>query len=96
MFHTKRCETLYIEPMSWMQIKDLIAQEEGIDDLMSLIVECLLNDANYIGKIGCPKCYARIGAWSWRGMECHTCKQMVTPCFRITRSRVERRAVDKK
>jgi len=71
-----RCETLYIEPMSWMQIKDLIAQEEG--------------------KIGCPKCYARIGAWSWRGMECHTCKQMVTPCFRITRSRVERRAVDKK
>lgn len=40
------------------------------------------------GKIYCPKCAARIGAWSWVGIRC-SCKEWIAPAFQFVTSKID-------
>lgn len=40
------------------------------------------------GKLGCPKCAAKVGSYSWRGGKC-SCGVWVTPAIEIQRARVD-------
>ncbi|CAI2174434.1 15108_t:CDS:2 [Funneliformis geosporum] len=40
------------------------------------------------GKIKCPKCQAKLGNFSWAGMQC-SCGSWVTPSFAIHREKVD-------
>ncbi|KAJ2375094.1 tyrosine protein phosphatase yvh1 [Coemansia sp. RSA 2607] len=39
-------------------------------------------------KIACPKCLAKLGAYSWAGAQC-SCGKWITPSFQIHRNRVD-------
>lgn len=40
------------------------------------------------GKIACPKCAAKLGHWSWSGLQCG-CASWITPAFQIIKSKVD-------
>jgi dual specificity phosphatase 12 len=40
------------------------------------------------GKLLCPKCNSRLGAFNWAGMQC-SCGQWITPAFQFHKSRVD-------
>lgn len=40
------------------------------------------------GKLTCPKCTARVGSYSWAGMQC-SCGTWVRPAFQIVKSKVD-------
>jgi len=45
------------------------------------------------GKLFCPHCQARIGAWYWSGTQC-SCGEWCTPAFQISKTRVDAKPVD--
>jgi dual specificity phosphatase 12 len=40
------------------------------------------------GKLECPKCTSKVGAYAWQGMRC-SCGKWVTPCFTLGKSKVD-------
>lgn len=40
------------------------------------------------GKIYCPKCESRVGAWSWVGSRC-SCKEWIAPSFQFVISKID-------
>ena len=40
------------------------------------------------GKLSCYKCKARVGHFSWSGMQC-SCTQWVTPAFQLQKAKVD-------
>lgn len=40
------------------------------------------------GKIYCPKCESRVGAWSWVGSRC-SCKEWIAPSFQFIISKID-------
>jgi hypothetical protein len=40
------------------------------------------------GKLECPKCTSKVGAYAWQGMRC-SCGVWVTPCFSLAKSKVD-------
>lgn len=43
------------------------------------------------GKLLCPKCAAKVGAWDWAGLRC-SCGAWVAPGFQIAKSKVDSKA----
>ena len=40
------------------------------------------------GKLECPKCSSKVGAYAWQGMRC-SCGKWVTPCFSLGKSKID-------
>ena len=40
------------------------------------------------GKLACPKCTARLGSYTWSGMQC-SCGAWVAPAFQVVKSKVD-------
>jgi len=40
------------------------------------------------GKLECPKCSSKVGAFAWQGIHC-SCSKWVTPGFSLGRSKVD-------
>ncbi|CAG8511957.1 16149_t:CDS:2 [Cetraspora pellucida] len=67
------CSSYFVEPLDWiLRGKEQNDKEEGELD----------------GKIKCPKCNAKLGNYSWAGMQC-SCGTWVTPSFAIHREKVD-------
>ena len=45
------------------------------------------------GKLGCPKCSARIGSYNWSGMQC-SCGAWVAPAIQVVKSKVDEVQLD--
>jgi dual specificity phosphatase 12 len=66
----------------------------GVGQCSSLFVEPIswmgdaLHDGSVSGKLACPKCAGRLGAFSWAGEQCG-CGCWVTPAFQLHVSRVD-------
>jgi len=51
-------------------------------------MEWMGNCCEVEGKLFCPVCVGRIGAWSWSGGQC-SCGTWCTPSFRVSKARVD-------
>ena len=40
------------------------------------------------GRLECPKCATKVGAYAWQGMRC-SCGMWVTPSFSLAKSKVD-------
>ena len=51
-------------------------------------MESEVNRGELEGKLSCPSCKTKVGAYHWQGMTC-TCAQWVTPAFALQRAKVD-------
>lgn len=47
------------------------------------------------GKVACPQCNAKVGAWEWSGIRC-SCGDWVAPGFQISLNRVDAKATKRR
>ena len=83
----QRCNAIFIEPMLWMQVRELAGNDSGK-------INCPQVRARAVGGgwqrlTAPPQCFARLGTWAWNGENCE-CGQKVEPAFKITRTKVEK------
>jgi dual specificity phosphatase 12 len=51
-------------------------------------MQATIDKADLDGKLECPKCASKIGAYAWQGLRC-SCGRWITPCFSLAKSRVD-------
>jgi dual specificity phosphatase 12 len=51
-------------------------------------MQSTLDKSELEGKLECPKCSSKVGAYAWQGMRC-SCGIWVTPCFSVGKSKVD-------
>jgi dual specificity phosphatase 12 len=51
-------------------------------------MQLTLDKSELDGKLECPKCNSKVGAYAWQGMRC-SCGMWVTPCFSVGKSKVD-------
>eukprot|EP00127_Corallochytrium_limacisporum_P007395 Clim_evm14s250 gene=Clim_evmTU14s250 len=71
----KACTSFFVEPLKWMKIMVDADMHESPEQAMS-------------GKLTCPSCQTRLGAFSWLGERC-SCQEFVAPSFQIHKQRVD-------
>lgn len=54
-----------------------------------------LDQGHLEGKLLCPKCHGRLGAYHWQGEKC-SCGRWITPAIEIQRSKVDEEPVRRK
>jgi len=40
------------------------------------------------GRLECPKCSSKVGAYAWQGLQC-SCGKWITPAFSLAKSKVD-------
>jgi dual specificity phosphatase 12 len=51
-------------------------------------MQSTIDQGDLDGKLECPKCSSKVGAYAWQGMRC-SCGMWVTPCFSLGKSKVD-------
>ena len=51
-------------------------------------MQSTIDDGELEGKLECPKCFSKVGGYTWQGMRC-SCGIWVTPCFSLGKSKVD-------
>ncbi|RYH14822.1 hypothetical protein EON65_32920 [archaeon] len=90
-YHCRRCRYLLFTSL------DLHEHSQGNDENDQCTSLFLEEAPGYVatseldgGKINCPKCGVRVGAWSWVGTTC-SCKLWLAPAFQVTKSKLDRK-----
>ena len=73
------CSSIFVSPMTWMMLDQTEDNEPVIFQENS-------------GKIHCPKCRSKIGAFAWSGERCN-CGAFVAPSFHIQKAKLDAFAV---
>lgn len=74
-----KCSSLFFEPLKWMVVNTTGDDDQGQNE----------------GKLHCHQCKARVGSFSWSGLQC-SCARWVTPAFQIHKSKVDTKKVSSK
>ncbi len=51
-------------------------------------MQATIDKGDLEGKLECPKCSSKIGAYAWQGLRC-SCGRWITPCFSLQKGRVD-------
>jgi dual specificity phosphatase 12 len=73
------CSSIFVSPITWMMLDQTEDNEPVIFQENS-------------GKIHCPKCRSKIGAFAWSGERCN-CGAFVAPSFHIQKAKLDAFAV---
>jgi dual specificity phosphatase 12 len=94
-YHCRKCRYLLFDSLSFHEHS--ISKEEvedSVEGCTSYFLEeapgFVATDGLDASKINCPKCTARVGAWSWIGTTC-SCNVWIAPAFQIAKSKVDRK-----
>ena len=69
------CSSIFVSPITWMMLDQTEENEPVIFQKNS-------------GKIHCPKCRSKIGAFTWSGERCN-CGAFVAPSFHIQKAKLD-------
>ena len=69
------CSSIFVSPITWMMLDQTEENEPVIFQENS-------------GKIHCPKCRSKIGAFAWSGERCN-CGAFVAPSFHIQKAKLD-------
>lgn len=69
------CSSIFVSPITWMMLDETEENEPVIFQENS-------------GKIHCPKCRSKIGAFAWSGERCN-CGAFVAPSFHIQKAKLD-------
>lgn len=51
-------------------------------------MQATIDQSNLDGKLECPKCSSKVGAYAWQGLRC-SCGRWITPCFSLQKGKVD-------